>query len=768
MLQIDFVENGAIVHSITSAQIESYKLSGEKLIADDFFMNEPASAELSIITDAWLLERWEDNIVKTGKDGVWFATPVKVSQKNPETGGYDTILSGIIDLTSSSFDPVRHRIGITIYDYSALLCNLDIPVRIYYPYSPATGTDWSKFILNYPVSEEEAENPATQPEEGPYFPFPNSLTTPSRQVGQVIEALCSIWQAFFASKWDLLFDFAFNDMSGSGAGWAENYIVAVASADSFYSPFVLGIVAAAWQAHNPASDTYQINYGLLPSDARAQIYAQYSLLPPADADAYLVMRAGFNSAAGGAHEWYRIFALKDGCEIWDSGQKHYALGTGSITFASVGTAALAPANTINLPNNELYRSSVNDLNIPSGSNPAAYLASMAFYIYFNGIIQDQAEYSDSINVAIDNQSGFGAAFVNAIALPVYNQFKSMPTPYKAFWANYGLIHASQRNQIFAEYSLTTPDQCDAFFIMRAGITYAENSKDHSTTPENPHYPWTDGEGGGGGGGGSAIPSQFTEKYRILALANGVIVKDYGIRSTAGYGILTGNSVGNVALSPANSITLGENNYYHCSVTSLSPPEGTLLIEYLINQNYRLLYTGYSPGATQWLANRIFRMKSIPDKPGHEQFIELKLKDWLKYMFFIANVACHCDSSGTIRISPRLPLDDAAIPWNLLISAKKNLLIYQPWDEEKLFTVINDRAEIKYLISYYGGSRSLTHTIDLDFIRKGFNPLPTLRQKFAFNPAQTPNLELLGAGSYMITSLEFDGVKRLKLKAIKIQ
>ncbi len=594
-MRIDFLSSGSVLHSIPPSQIENYEISGQKLIADDYFMNEPASIRLTIVADSWLLEHWESDLIKIG-DSVWFLYPVQIYHQNILSGSEQLILTGLMLSADCEHNPFEHRMQLVFYDYTALLSELDVAVRFYYPFDPATGIDWSKFILNYQLPG-EGENEAPEDDENPsdnpqWFPYLHSLTTPDRQVSSVLQALTQIWAECYASLWELNFNHAYEQDIPNGTP-VNNYIVNLGEGDSFYNLFVLGLV--------------------------------------------------------------------------------------SIAF------------------NDLF------------NHPGLY--------------------------------GW------------------------QFWANYGFLPVSARSAIYQEYSLLPTVDCDGFFIMRAGYYYLEETKDWNWESDNTHPGWTDGEGGGGD------PSNYhySEWFRIFALKKGLCVFDSGRRKINNIGAENGQYVAGELLSPSNLLIISENSFYRCTENDFYniPPQYTSnVMDFFYSLNYFVYYTGLMDSPGGYIGNRIFKMKNNPQSPGQEQFLEQNLRDWFKTMLFLGDLTCFADETGLIQIVPRYPVGDITLPFNSLISLKKKLLIYQPWDKQKLGELIADSAEISYLVEYYGGSRIISNQLELIFALRDFSDFPLLRQTFTL-PANISQIEILPLPvQYIITEITFVDEYQLKICAVR--
>lgn len=594
-MRIDFLSSGSVIHTIPPSQVEKYEISGQKLISDDYFMNEPASVRLTIIADSWLLEHWESDLIKIG-DSIWFLYPVQIFHKNILPSFEQLLLTGLMLSTDCEHNPFEHRMQLVFYDYTALLTELDVAVRIYYPFTPATGTDWTKFILNYQLPG-EGENEAPEDDENPsddpqWFPYLHSLPTPDRQLSSVLQALTQIWAECYALLWELNFNHAYEQDVPEGTP-VNNYIVNLGEGDSFYNLFVSGLVAIA----------------------------------------------------------YNDLLNHPGLSGWQ------------------------------------------------------------------------------------------------------------------FWANYGFLPVSARSSIYQEYSLLLPVDCDGYFVMRAGYTYLDESKDYN---HNTHPGWTDGEGGGGGGG---TPSEYSyyEWYRIFAIKKGLCVLDTGRKFIWNGGYENGQYVAEYPLSPANLLPVSENSFYRCTENDFYniPPEyAQTVLEYFYSLTYFVYYTGLMDNSGGYIGNRIFKMKNSPQSPGQEQFIEQKLRDWFKTMLFIGDLTCFADETGLIQIVPRSPLDELSLPFASLLSLKKKLLIYQPWDKAKLGELIADNAEISYLIEYYGGSRILSNQLELTFALRYFTALPLLRQTFTL-PANINQIEILSLPTqYIITEVTFVNEYQLKICAVR--
>ena len=190
--------------------------------------------------------------------------------------------------------------------------------------------------------------------------------------------------------------------------------------------------------------------------------------------------------------------------------------------------------------------------------------------------------------------------------------------------------------------------------------------------------------------------------------------------------------------------------------------------YLFSLNYHVYYTGLMEGGSGYIGNRIFRMKVQLDKSRREQFIEQDCRDWLKTMLFIGDLSVWADESGVIQIVPRSPLGDIELPMESLETISQKMLVYQPWDKTKLEGVINDRAEIDYLVDYYGGGRVLSHELELDFVVRGFDVEPQLRHRFPLNAQIWGVTALSSPGLYMIVGVERTSRRRLRIRAINCE
>lgn len=770
MIRIRFMQDGVEVHRIDEGGISVYSLGGKKLISDDFFMNEPASVELEILFDLWLNERWESESIKIG-DSVWFKIPIEIDMIDPISGMYMQNMVGLIDLTQCESDPFKHRMKLVIYDYSALLSQLDERVRFYYPYTPEGGTDWSRYIINYALDGEEANEPGEEHMEGTQFmPYAHSIELHSRQISDILAALSSIWRKSFEGLWDLGFRHEYNEVSGE-AEVVQNMIVELSHEQSFY-PILQAMLSAigSHKMQNSASADYTqtwVNYGLLSSSARSEIYAEYGLLLRVECDAFFVVRSGYDARFGNeweAHEWYRILALKSGREVYDSGQRarHYG-GISNIDALYIGETLLDSGNEID---EGRYRSSANDLGLPAGfeNNPEGYYSQLAYYVYYSGILGDEIPAGGTGYVLFGSHEHFYDVFIHQLVEPVYLRYTQLATSERVFWANYGLVPASMRSKFRTEYGITPDDECDGWLLIRAGYTYIPVSRDsyHDPGVEIDPGTWTDGEGGGDGGGGNAITSH--EDYRIFALRDGEVVRDYGVKRFGRQGNRNGSSLGGYELSPGTTLDIGENLYYAATNNDLYA-EGVNNPDALSRFEYRLSYSVL--GQSGWLANRIYRMKPIASAASGELYLEQSLRDWFKLMFFIGDLSCYAGETGLITFAPREAKGTVSMVWESMISAKKQLLIYQPWDRERLGEYIDDRAEIEYLIEYYGGHRVLSHALEFEFVTRGWESFPGLRDRFALSGADGSDLALLGSGWYMVVEIRFDGVKKVFIRAVRV-
>ncbi|MDP3114677.1 MAG: hypothetical protein Q8M98_07850 [Candidatus Cloacimonadaceae bacterium] len=588
-MRIEFCDRyGSVEHEIGESSIVSYKQSGKKLISEDYFMNEPASIEVTIISDVWLLERWEQSIVKISST-LWFSKSVRVYGKNSLSGYAELKLSGLLQLTGSGHDPFAHTMQLQFYDFSALLSELDIPVRIYYPYSLPDGTDWTRFIVNYQLPGSSGA-PAGGPD---WYPYPSVIETTDRQVSSVLRALTQIFGEIYQGNWALDFNHEY-EVEEAELTWVNNYIVQLADADTFFQEFVSGLVTTAYN------------------------------------------------------------------------------------------------NLMNL-----------------------------------GAV-----------------SGW------------------------QFWANYGFVPPGGQSSIYDEYGLWLPgEESDGWFVMRAGYQWMIGGKDDAI----PDGGWTDGEGGGGGGGGGGT-WWYREWYRIFRLKAGRSVWDSGVRTRLKQGRNSGSHIGGLPLNTSNYLSLSENSFYRCSANELyaiPPAYQNDIMGYFYSLSYYVYFTGLMEGSGGYIGNRIFRMKNNPQGTGQEQYVEQKLREWFKTMLFVGDLSCYADETGVIKLAPRSPLGNINLPLAALSKLQKKLLVYQPWDKEKIEEVINDRTEVQYLIDHYGGGRVLTHELELRFGLHGFTTIPLLRQRFVL-PAQIWGVTAFsGAQAYMIVEVEFEGEYELVIRAVRV-
>ncbi len=769
-IEIDHPEG---LYSIGEGLIETYEHSGRKLISDDFFMNEPASVRISMAMDAWLASRLESEFVQVGK-GLWFKHPVRAYIKNPESGLWDLVLTGLIDLAGCRQEPFARRMEITIYDYTALLTELDMPVRVYYPWHPSTGNDFTRFIVNYKLpGEEDLPEPEEGEEYAQFFPYPHTVELDNRQVKSLLKVLTDIWKEYFEDLWPLEILHAY--LAGETEdddGWVQNYVVRMDGDDSFYRSFVLGLAQAAWtgyQADSTPGKAFYVNYGFLESSERGCLYAEFGIYPTVICDAFLVMRAGYNHDEG-YKEYWRLFAFKDGKQVLDTGQRSRASG-GARDPLAVGDCTISPADTIDLGGGAGYRCSDYDLTTLPGAftNWMDYLYGLTYFVYFNGYIGVAEEWSDGDPVRLGAGDSFHDIFVGQVVNNMYQQYILLTAMNRMFWANYGLIPVSQIMQIYNEFGLLPEVDADAFFVLRAGCVYGgSGAKDHDHDHYEPWDPWTqdDGEGGGGGGGGGTQPPNWRENWRLFALKAGRVVRDWGMRQRNGIGVKNGTTVGSFSLGTGWQLDLQENSYYHATQNEMYSITGNILA-YFGAKNYELRYVGPLEAPPGWLANRIFRMKGRPGEPGGEQYQQMALKDWFKLMFFIGDISCYADQRGVVILAGRIPAGELQPPWGSLLDARKELLVYQPWDEEKLGEVLNDVAEIRYLTDYYGGSKAITHRLELEFAKRGWESEPKLRQKIQLGGSNFNFTAFLGSGWYMITEIGHIGQNTLVLRGIRV-
>ncbi len=586
-MRLEFMNGTEVLHQIGEDRIERYDRSGRKLIAEDYFMNEPASVRLVIIADSWLLERWEDEVVKVN-DALWFKWPVRVWDIDYVSGGEVQTMAGLLQATESSHKPLERRMEVVVYDYSALLSELDIKIRFYYPWDAGYGTNWDHFIINYQLpgegENEPPEDDGTRGDNPVWFPYLHSIETADRQVSSVLQALTQIWAECYAAEWELQFNHAY-EMEGSDGTEVNNYIVNLAGETSFYRQFVLGLVVA---AHNS-------------------------------------------------------FAGQSGMANWQ------------------------------------------------------------------------------------------------------------------FWANHGFISAAQRMEIYEEYGMLPSAECDGYFVMRAGYTYSGTGG-----PLNPSG-WQGGEMGEGNG-----PFQYQEWWRIFRVQDGVCVQDLGQRHRSGQGLKLGNLVGGVNLNASGLLEIGADSFYRCTANEYyTIPEAYAIdiLGYFYSLTYFVYFTGIMQGPGGYIGNRIFRMKSGPGEPGQAPWLEQTGREWFKTMLFIGDLSCFADETGILQIVPRSPLGDILLPLDWLVDIRQKLLVYRPWDQSKLSELINDAAEIRYLIEYYGGTRVLTHELDLEFVQRGWSAAPGLRQRFVLEGQIGPSVEFSQPREYMIVEITETSEKRVKIRAV---
>ncbi len=428
-MRIEFVDGTSVVYEIGEDRIESFELSGVKLISDDYFMNEPGSIHLTILTDSWLLERWEDEVVKIN-NALWFNKPVRVYDRSMISGAEELIMTGLLQATESSYRPVERRMEVVIYDYSALLSELGVKIRFYYPYVVGEGTSWDRFIINYQLPG-EGENEASEdeydgtPEDNPiWFPYLHTIETADRQVSSVLEALTTIWGECFEADWELQFNHAY-EAEGSSGTVVNNYIVSLGTGDSFHEQFVQGLVNTAYNALSNAIGLenwqFYANHGFISAAHRMHIYLEFGMLPAGDCDGYFVMRSGYcgsgitgsesphgwqggNMSGGNGpfqyREWYRIFKLQGGECTYDSGQRSrmgngLRQDTGLWLGSHVGGVALDSSLPLRIDVNSFYRCSANEYyEIPPAyaQNVMGYFYNLTYYVYFTGLMQGPGGY----------------------------------------------------------------------------------------------------------------------------------------------------------------------------------------------------------------------------------------------------------------------------------------------------------------------------------------------------------------------------------------
>ena len=587
-MKIEIMSGTVVLHEIEESRIERAEWSGKKLVAEDYFMNEPSSVRLSLVIDSWLWEKLESEIVKI-KDGLWLRYPVKVYDSGIVSPVETLVLTGLICLTESVVKPVERRMEIVIYDYSALLSELDVKVRIYYPWAVGEGTNWDRFIINYQLPG-EGENEAPEEDDTPnddpqWFPYLHTIETSDRQVSSVLMALTTIWQECFQDNWDLNFNHSY-ESAGSGGTEVNNYIVRLDGEDSFFRALVLGCVQPAW---------------------------------------------AMLSGMVGPEHWY-------------------------------------------------------------------------------------------------------------------------------FWANHGFIREEDRYELYREYGILPQGDCDGFMVIRAGFCWS--GENGLSAPDG----WSGGEVTVHDG-----PYQYREWYRVFMLRGGECVWESGQRTRNGSGVRTGDKVGYVSLESGTLLNVSENSFYRSSANDYygwSAEYQNNVMAYFYTMTYYVYYTGLMEGGSGYIGNRIFRMKSRPGEDGREQYIEQSCRDWLKTMLFIGDLSVWADETGVIQIVPRSPLGDIELPMESLEKISQKMLVYQPWDKTKLEEVINDRAEIDYLVAYYGGGRVLSHELELDFVVRGFDVDPQLRHRFPLNAQIWGVTALSSPGLYMIVGVERTSRRRLRIRAVK--
>lgn len=420
-MRIDFVrkEDLSVLHSIPDSLIQKVDIDASKLIADDFFLREPAKLQLALVTDAWLLERWETDVWKL-KDTIYFKHPVQVWLKNEITGQEELYLTGLLSVTDSSYDPFSRIMNVVVYDYSAVLSDLDVTVRFYYPHDD-TGTVFSHFIINYKLpGEKENEAPEDNPgDTNPYddpawYPYQHTITTTDRQVSTCLIALSQIISESVTPNLSLTFHHDYQ-VETPGIIQVNNSIVPFGEADSFYRLFVLGLVNTAWQSLRQLTGVsyyaFFANYGILPAAQRWQIWTEFSILPPEEVDCYFVMRSGYQWQTGATRdmaynhgafsygeyspenatfnkEWYRIFGVKSGKVTYDS-QDRYRFRQQEGLGEFVGTYLLDTGYLYEIEESTFYRGSANDLyHIPEAFQNTVmdYFYSLTYYLYYLSLI----------------------------------------------------------------------------------------------------------------------------------------------------------------------------------------------------------------------------------------------------------------------------------------------------------------------------------------------------------------------------------------------
>ena len=304
-MKIEIMSGTVVLHEIAESRIERAEWSGKKLVAEDYFMNEPSSVRLSLVIDTWLWEKLESEIVKI-KDGLWLRYPVRVYDSGIVSSAQSLVLTGLISLTESAVKPVERRMEIVIYDYSALLSELDVKVRIYYAISQSSDVLNSlSYIINYQLPGEGENEPPEDDDESDnaplWFPYLHTIETSDAQVSSILQALTQIWRECFQENWVLSFNHSY-ESEGSGGTEVNNYVVKLRGADSFYWWLVLGVAQEAYSALRQQIGAehwlFYVNHGFVKSTDKEEITREFGLSVP-EAEGYFVIRAGYSYCGDG-------------------------------------------------------------------------------------------------------------------------------------------------------------------------------------------------------------------------------------------------------------------------------------------------------------------------------------------------------------------------------------------------------------------------------------------------------------------------------------
>lgn len=297
MKEMRFYDQDNVLQLIISEEIYRYELNPRKYCNDDYFVNEPACAEIETGMNSFFetcADAQDDGNPGYNKigSGYYYRGRVDIIENN------NRIMTGLLDLSSIEINRKEGSVTFKIYDNLVQISEIkDTNIRIEY------GSNYNREKYNFVVNPDD--------EDGNEF----GVITDDKKISSVINAIFVIINHTLPNP----ISYQLGNISNLAHNSAPHEIDdgdGDSSFNYFFRKWLIGLISSATtMATGGALFSF---YGLLDQNKRHNIGVEFGYFPTTDADCYLILTAGRNYESN--HKiWWRVFALKKGNVVGDSG-----------------------------------------------------------------------------------------------------------------------------------------------------------------------------------------------------------------------------------------------------------------------------------------------------------------------------------------------------------------------------------------------------------------------------------------------------------------